>query len=292
MFFSRRIQNPEFGARLSGQLGQWTLGALAIDDRAPGELVQPGDPSYGSRATIGVLRVQRKIDDNLWFGGLLTTDSFATTSNRVFAFDTFARLNRNWSFSGQVARSFSHDPTDGNLDGGAYSAELANNGEHFSYLAKFSQLGADFRTAVGFLPRLDVRSMEHYASYYWRPENDKILSFGPSVSTTVDWDTRNQLQDWSTYADFKIDFARSTGVTISRFDSNELFEGLWFLHGITGVAVYSDSLPSLSHYASYNQGTSINYAPAAGLMQFLGNSSEAELGFTLHPKPQITVDEY
>lgn len=291
LFFSRRIQNPEFGARLTGQLGQWTLGALATDDRAPGELVQPGDPGYGDRATIGVFRLQRKIDDNLWFGGLMTTDSFGATSNRVFAFDTFARLNRNWSFNGQVGRSFSHDPADGSLDGGAYSAQVTDIGEHFSYLSKFSQLGADFRTAIGFVPRLDVRSMEHYAAYYWRPENSKILSFGPSFSTTVDWDTKDQLQDWSTYADFKIDFARSTGVAISRFDSNELFEGLWFRHGTTGISVYSERLRWLTTYAAYNQGTSINYAPATGVLPFLGNSSEAEFGFTLHPKPRLTVGE-
>jgi hypothetical protein len=291
LFFSRRIQNPEFGARLTGQVGPWTLGALVTDDRAPGELLQPADPAYGNRATIGVFRLQRKIDDNLWFGALMTTDSFGATSNRVFAFDTFARLNPNWSFSGQVARSFSSDPTDGNLHGGAYSAELTNNGEHFSYLAKFSQLGADFRTALGFVPRLDVRSMEHYAAYYWRPENGRVLSFGPSFSTTVDWNTKNQLQDWSTYADFKIDFARSIGVTVSRFDSNELFEGLWFLHGTTGVAVYSDWLRWLSTYASYNQGSSINYSPAEGHLPFLGNSSEAEVGFTLHPRPRLTVGE-
>jgi hypothetical protein len=291
LFFSRRIQNPEFGARLTGQFGQWTLGALATDDRAPGELAQPGDPGHGGRAAIGVFRLQRKIGDNLWFGGLMTTDTFGATSDRVFAFDTFARLNRNWSFSGQVARSFSHAPTDGNLDGGAYSAELMNNGEHFSYLSKFSQLGADFRTALGFVPRLDVRSMEHYAAYYWRPENSKILSFGPSFSTTVDWDTKNQLQDWSTYADFKVDFARSTGITVSRFDSNELFEGVWFLHGVTGVAVYSDWLRWMSTYAFYNRGTSINYSPADGLTPFLGDSSETEIGFTLHPKPRLSVGE-
>lgn len=291
LFYSRRIQDPEFGARLTGQLGQWTLGALATDDRAPGEGLQAGDPGYGDRATIGVFRLQRKITDNLWLGGLMTSDTFGADSNRVFSFDTFARLNRNWSFSGQAARSYSYDPTDGNLDDGAYSAELADNGEHFSYLSKFSQLGADFRTAVGFVPRLDVRSMEHYAAYYWRPENSKILSFGPSFSTTVDWDTKNQLQDWSTYADFKVDFARATGVTVSRFDSNELYEGLWFRHGTTGIAAYSNRLGWLSTYASYNLGTSINYTPAVGVLPFLGSSSDAGFGFTLHPKPRLTIDE-
>ncbi len=36
LFFSRRIADPQFGARVTGKVGGWAVGALAIDDRAPG----------------------------------------------------------------------------------------------------------------------------------------------------------------------------------------------------------------------------------------------------------------
>src|SRR3989454_10366698 len=36
LFFSRQIADPQFGGRMTGKLGQWTLGALVIDDRQPG----------------------------------------------------------------------------------------------------------------------------------------------------------------------------------------------------------------------------------------------------------------
>jgi len=35
LFFSRQIAHPQFGSRMTGKLGKWTLGALAIDDRQP-----------------------------------------------------------------------------------------------------------------------------------------------------------------------------------------------------------------------------------------------------------------
>src|SRR4029077_2586828 len=36
LFFSRQIEDPQFGARMTGKVGDWTLGALLIDDRQPG----------------------------------------------------------------------------------------------------------------------------------------------------------------------------------------------------------------------------------------------------------------
>jgi hypothetical protein len=54
LFFSRRIVDPEFGGRITGKLGHWNLGVLAIDDRAPGSGIDPADPNYCERAAIGV----------------------------------------------------------------------------------------------------------------------------------------------------------------------------------------------------------------------------------------------
>src|SRR5437763_15182147 len=44
LFFSRRIVDPEFGARLTGKLGQWALGVMATDDRAPSGTMSADDP--------------------------------------------------------------------------------------------------------------------------------------------------------------------------------------------------------------------------------------------------------
>src|SRR5437588_11977514 len=38
LFFSRRIVDPQFGARLTGKLGGWALGLLGMDDRAANTL--------------------------------------------------------------------------------------------------------------------------------------------------------------------------------------------------------------------------------------------------------------
>src|ERR1700704_2621350 len=42
LFFSRRIADPQFGLRMAGKIGSWAMGALATDDRAPGQLLPVG----------------------------------------------------------------------------------------------------------------------------------------------------------------------------------------------------------------------------------------------------------
>ena len=41
LFFSRRIADPQVGARVTGKAGDWAVAGLAIDDRAPGRAVPP-----------------------------------------------------------------------------------------------------------------------------------------------------------------------------------------------------------------------------------------------------------
>src|SRR5262252_1015555 len=77
LFFSRRIANPQFGLRLTGKLGRWDLGVLAIDDRAPGQGLADGDPLEGRRAGIGIARVQRELGTDSKLGVLVTSRDFA-----------------------------------------------------------------------------------------------------------------------------------------------------------------------------------------------------------------------
>src|SRR5206468_4480726 len=59
LFFTRRIGDPQFGARLTGKLGPYSLGILATDDRGPGNRVPDSDPLAGERSTFAIARVNR-----------------------------------------------------------------------------------------------------------------------------------------------------------------------------------------------------------------------------------------
>ncbi len=105
LFFSRRIIDPQFGVRLTGRLGRWNIGALAADDRAPGERVMPNDPLHGRRAIDTVLSLQRDFFKDSHLRLFVTDRELASTSNRLASLDTRLHLKNNFFITAQAATS-------------------------------------------------------------------------------------------------------------------------------------------------------------------------------------------
>jgi hypothetical protein len=105
LFFSRQVMNPQFGARVTGKVGSWTLGALAIDDRQPGQDKPSGSP-FDTRAVDGVVRVAREFGKQSYIGVFGSTRDFADTSNRVISLDARFKFGKNWVSDFQAAHSW------------------------------------------------------------------------------------------------------------------------------------------------------------------------------------------
>src|SRR5688500_8341110 len=93
LFFSRRLRDPQFGTRASGKIGDWALGAIVADDRAPGQALDPLDPSFGDRTYNVVGRARREFANQSSVGALVTSRDFGASSNRVASIDTRVRIN-------------------------------------------------------------------------------------------------------------------------------------------------------------------------------------------------------
>ena len=113
LFFSRRIVDPQFGAKLTGSMGRWSLGALAADDRAPGEVLLQGQTGHGDRAVDSVFRVEREFDHQSHVGLFLGGTKFESTSNRVGSVDLRYVAPGHWTFAGQATTT----QTAGNASG-------------------------------------------------------------------------------------------------------------------------------------------------------------------------------
>lgn len=288
LFFSRRIADPQFGARVTGKVGRWALGALAMDDRAPGARVPREDPAYGRRAGIGVLRLQREFAEQSSLGFLWTHRAFASQANNVLALDTLLRLSPNWTLTGQVMRSFTRRG-DERFSGPAYSLDLSYSGRHFFYSGEYVDRSPRFHAPLGFIRRVDIRQMEHFARYRWIREGRRLQSFGPNVFTLVNWDRRGRLQDWVVSAGFQMQFAGPTGISVRRSESFELFQDIGFRKDTTSFNVETAWLRWLSLSGSYSFGMGINFFPPAGLRPFSATTQSGELNLTLRPTPQLRM---
>src|SRR5260370_7747128 len=103
LFFCRQIADPQFGSRMTGKLGKWTLGALIIDDRRPGLRFSSGP--YNTRAADEVLRVTREFGNQSYIGAFFSSRDFADTSNRVASLHARLTISNNSFFTPQPAHS-------------------------------------------------------------------------------------------------------------------------------------------------------------------------------------------
>ena len=291
LFFSRRIIDPQFGARLTGRIGAWALGALAVDDRAPGKMVSPDDSLYGQKAGIGVVRLQKDLRGNSNVAVMATSRDFGPSYNRVYSLDTRLQLLQNWILTGQAMTSETRLTDGQRLSGPAYYLRWAHSGDHFISETVYSDRSPGFRAEVGYFNRVDIRAASQTVGYKWRPEGSSLVSFGPVVKGLINYDHQGRLQDWSVNPEFEFELTRMTRIALERWEGFELFANQGFRKHHNEAEIVSEWKRWLSVGAGVSSGTSVNYYPASGLEPFLGNLFSAQGGFTLLPDPHIRIEE-
>ncbi|MFZ1008670.1 MAG: DUF5916 domain-containing protein [Candidatus Sulfotelmatobacter sp.] len=119
LFFTRNIQDPSAGIRLTGKEGPYSVGLMASDDRAPGLAVPSfcpptsticSDALYGDRSYFTIARASRDIFKESTIGAVFTNWECPSTGeyNRVGGLDTRLRFNANWILEGQAVTSSSN----------------------------------------------------------------------------------------------------------------------------------------------------------------------------------------
>jgi hypothetical protein len=307
LFFSRQIADPQFGSRMTGKLGQWTLGALVIDDRQPGLGITSGP--YATRAVDGALRVTREFGKQSYIGAFVSSRDFADTSNRVASLDARLKFAKNWVVDAQAVHTWTRQDTNGGLNclwvpqsaqgigsqqGNALWLDTSYTGRHLAFSANYNDFSPNFCTELGFVNRIDIRQNNAFGNYFWRPEKSKIVDFGPTVSETVDWNHAGILQDWQAALGFQMDLTKQTTLSISRGEAYELFDNIDFRKHSTSVLASTQPYKWFSFSARYTTGIGENFFPSqtdVPLLPFLGNVKRVTFGFTLRPSSRFRFDE-
>jgi hypothetical protein len=215
LFFTRNIQDPSAGIRLTGKEGPYSVGFMSTDDRAPGLAVPNFCPSTslncsdsltGIRSYFTIARVSRDIFKQSSVGAVYTDWECPTTGefNRVGGLDTRLKLNANWIVEGQAVVSSSNlrglnsnlestceynlfPFSSGNVGNGNYYAgpadklEVRRNGLHFNYVGTYQDVSPGFVTVPGFVNRVDIRGIYQGIYYRFRPKKGWVLNWGPSM---------------------------------------------------------------------------------------------------------------
>lgn len=223
LFFTRNVQDPSAGIRLTGKEGPYSVGLMAADDRSPGLAVPSHCPSldtgcldklYGIRSYFAIARVSRDIFKESSIGALYTNWQCPATGefNRVGGVDTHLKFSPNWTLDGQSVVSSSNLQglnasnlsatcetglfpfSSGNAGNGSYYAgpadelDLHRNGLHFNYNGTWQDVSPGFVTVPGFVNRVDIRNSAQWAGYFFRPKRGWITAWGPALRNRIVFD--------------------------------------------------------------------------------------------------------
>jgi hypothetical protein len=311
LVFTRRIADPDYGLRLTGKQGPWSIGAFFADDKSPGDSVAPADPLSGAKAYFGVLRVNHDIGKQSTIGLIYTDRELATEpntactdnrcivgSNRVGGVDAKITFSPTWYATAQALVS-STDFNNGFHKGGPDFWEYV---EHSTRKVEYNVLYQDtsegFHTETGFFRRPDIRRFSQFALYRFRPEGKHLVWHGPSLFTINNWDHKGTRLEWFANTNYRFQFQRQTFLgffgnlgheRLRPSDFSALPDNRDYAHRHTGFFFQSAFFKQVSLNGEIGWGTDTNFDPALG-PPVLANSSYAQIYLTLRPTGKLTID--
>ena len=162
LFYSRRISDPDAGAKITGKIGKNSIGMIAARNRPADE---EADPPH-----FGVLRLKRDLGVNSSIGALAVGKN-GPLGQQAVGSDLVLSLNDNDKLFLNSAMSFDAD-TD--QDNKMYSGRFRHNSDRFPFGLWGSWIEPGFNVdQIGFIPHdADVGEREFglYGSYGWRPD--------------------------------------------------------------------------------------------------------------------------
>jgi hypothetical protein len=309
LYYSNNIVKPQYGARLTGKLGDWALGLLGVDDRSPGESVPPQVAEFGSRAEYYTGRLNRDLGKLSNVGLIYADREYIDSFNRAGGFDYRARLKNRWTLTGQAISSATRnlsDSTNGEQEcenlalscsGQSYTQSVNYNSLHRNWWFSYDDTSAGFVTDTGFFRRPDVREPSGSFSYTFRPSQGPILSHGPSLYAERIWDHQGTPLDAYINPSYSVSFKHRSTVSgyvslgqdrLRPIDYAALPQDVEYNSRTAGFNFYTSPGSYLALGGGYRAGSEINYNPPSS--QGPGPVNVSSPNLNLEVKPISSID--
>ena len=297
LVFTRRIADPQFGARFTGKVGSYAIGALVADEQSPGKRVAEDDPLSGKRARFGILRINRDIFNQSTVGFIFTDRSFENTFNRVGGVDARLKLSENWRTQLQAVTSRTHFSDDTRRSGPAYDVQLNRDGRQFNVDLKYSERSAGFVTLTGFNPRRDIRDITGQSSYAFRPEGSYWISMTPglTLSRITDRDGKgletfyNPVLGWEFVGQTFFDLEYKSEHVRLRPEEAQVAADREFNRHTIGGAFRTSFIPEIEFEGRHFRGNEVNHSPAVGQEASMQSWSSTDLALTVRPLTRLSI---
>ena len=307
LFFTRNIVEPDAGIRLTGKAGPYSLGILAVDDRAAGLAVATDDQLFKERDYFTIARVSRDIFKQSSIGVIYTDWEFpaANSFNRIGGVDSRLKFTPNLIATLQgVVSSSSFGGT--YYAGPAYKTDLTYTSRHFFQEGTYNDVSSNFVTVPGFVNRVDLREYRNDTSYSFRPKKGPVVSWGPELIGHWAWDHTGLRLDTDYDPLLVIYLKRQTRIVLYPYqelrerlrpqDGYGLLQNQDFHEHFSGVNFYSAPISQFTLGGEYFWGDAVNFVYGLDPDQpryavpYLARFDQAGAVATIHPFTRLKVD--
>ncbi len=292
---TRRIQDPVFGAKLTGTVGRMNFATLTAADDAAGQGDIPPELA-GKDKWFNIARLVYPMADGSYIGGLLVDTEFGPGFNRVAAGDVSWRAGEHTEVSATAIGTRSRDSeTFAPSSGMAAQVSYGYNSRRYSAAAQMEHYDTGFRMDTAFFNRTGFTGGWAYFSRSLYPDQDRqtiLKRVAPFVFTSGGRDRPQGGDEMFGLAGIRFHFTRQgyfradAGGGRQPWAGRELQLRMWRLMGEAQVVrwLYLDGsasfLPRAPYYDSENP--------------YTGREKSFSFGAMVQPneklKQQVTVE--
>jgi len=275
---TRTIIDPRVGGKLTGKLGDATVGVLVANDEAPGKVDDSSDPAFEQTAQFFIGRVRYDMYPGSYVGAILTDREFLDTYSRVGGIDGQFRVGQTDDVEFRIAHGWNRDGAGVERTGGIYDFGYRHNGRNLDFNIRHNSVEPDFRTATGFVRRTNTRRTRGQVGYRWWPEGT-VTNWGPELSYERNYDYDGVLQDEGIGVGTQVQFARNIRFNVGLDRDMERFGGIDFRKSSRQVFAQVGTSRRISFGGGYNWGDQVRYSSTP----FLGEAASGRLFINVLP---------
>ncbi len=265
MFFSRRIGLEkgqivpiEAGARVTGKIGDFDIGALNIGTDAVNSVnIEAND--------FSVLRIKRDVLSRSTVGMLFTERSeslIGEGSNQLYGIDGSFDFLDDFSIDTYLAKT---DSPDLKGEDKSYMANFDYNGDRYGFTSGYLVVEDNFNPEIGFKRRDDFKQYSGSARFSPRPASiESIRRFILQANTKSYWSaSTDKLETRQHRLSFTTEFESSDQFTVSISDDFEMLTRPFNI--ANGVTLQPGKYDFTSYQTSYRLGTQRKVSGALSL---------------------------
>jgi hypothetical protein len=221
-FYSRRIGDIDYGGKMVGKIGDYTISAIAVQSSEDTLLNQP-------QAIFSTLRVKRDVLQSSTIGITYAGKEWDNEYRRSLGADYVLNLGDSWKLTGQFVTSAPGEF----WKSSAYFVRFARESNIYHYHIRYSDTGENFQDNVnhtGFIRDDDMREIDSDINYRWWFESGLLKYLYLSTKNNIFWNHKGTLRSWYITEYARAYFNNNFSIDLAYNNEFKLYEKKYYNH--------------------------------------------------------------